>query len=194
MRANVLVDPLTTEIPICGESVPIETDFRRWLLVMEMIEDEDVTDPITRAECLVMIACPVVWEKILAGETFSGDFFAELIDGLIRFASCGGSDDSLASDGERVFDFAQDGEMIYASFMQAYGIDLGMTAMHWHRFMVLLRHLPTESEFMRVVQLRQCDTSKIEDDSLRRRMRRAKAAVRVRNRSDKNKTEVNNNG
>lgn len=192
MSMNILTDPLGTSVTVCGESVPIETDYRRWLLVMEVIGDGEITNPLTRIECLIMIACPTVWKRIIAGEIFSDEFVSELIDAIVRFASCGEAADAGEQEGERVFDFTQDGEMIYASFMQAYGIDLCDVTMHWHKFMALLRHLPAECEFMRVVQLRQCDTSKIEDDSLRRRMRRAKAAVRVK--SKNYKTEVNKNG
>lgn len=180
MRSNILVDPLPTFVSVCGECVPIETDYRRWLLVMEVIGDADISDGITRAECMIMIVCPTVWDRIRNGETFTQEYFDGLIDAVIRFASCGESDDANGTEGERVFDFTQDGEIIYSSFMQVYGIDLCKTEMHWYKFMLLLRHLPAECEFMRVVQLRQCDTSKIEDDSLRRRLRRAKAAVRLR--------------
>ena len=53
--------------------------------------------------------------------------------------------------------------------------------------MELLRNLPAETEFMRVVNLRRTDTAKIENDDLRRRIRRAKASVRIRREEGKEK-------
>ena len=43
----------------------------------------------------------------------------------------------------RAYDFEKDGDMIYASFMQAYGIDLfSIENLHYHKFLALLHNLP----------------------------------------------------
>ena len=69
---------------------------------------------------------------------------------------------------------------LITAFWQAYGVDLTRCRMHWWKFLALLRHLPPESELMRVIRLRACDLSAIGDDSIRRQVRRAKAALRIR--------------
>lgn len=43
-----------------------------------------------------------------------------------------------------------DGSYIYASFLQAYGIDLLQTDMHWHVFCALLVSLPQETMISRI--------------------------------------------
>ena len=78
-----------------------------------------------------------------------------------------------------------DAELILSSFIAAYGIDLTCGEMHWWKFSALLKTLPPECELMRTVSLRMTDTSAIEDDSLRRRVRRAKAAVRIKKETKK---------
>ena len=82
--------------------------------------------------------------------------------------------------GEKIFDFAADSELIFASFLAAYGLDLTKEHMHWFKFMALLKPLSPDSPLMRTVRLRQTDTSEIEDDKLRRQIRRAKNAVRIK--------------
>ena len=45
------------------------------------------------------------------------------------------------SGGERVVDFAQDADLIFAAFMEQYGIDLTEADLHWHKFLALFRGL-----------------------------------------------------
>ena len=44
-------------------------------------------------------------------------------------------------EGGPVLDYEQDEDLIYAAFMQCYGIDLKSEAVHWHKFLALLRGL-----------------------------------------------------
>lgn len=56
----------------------------------------------------------------------------------------------------KTMDFEQDAGLIYAGFLQTYGIDLyaERNKMDWRIFIVLLRGLPENTEFSRVVKLR----------------------------------------
>lgn len=62
--------------------------------------------------------------------------------------------------GGKVFDFIQDGALIYAAFRQAYGIDLveEQGKLHWWKFQALLGGLPSNTKFAEVVRIR---TSKV---------------------------------
>lgn len=54
-----------------------------------------------------------------------------------------------------VMDYLQDAEAIVASFWQAYGLDLEQTtSLHWWTFLALLKNLPAETAFSRIVSLR----------------------------------------
>ena len=54
-----------------------------------------------------------------------------------------------------VMDYLQDAEAIVASFWQAYGLDLEQTtSLHWWTFLALLKNLPSETAFSRIVSLR----------------------------------------
>lgn len=57
---------------------------------------------------------------------------------------------------QKVFDPIQDSQMIYASFRQAYGINLfdELGKLHWWEFNALLQGLPADTMFARIVQIR----------------------------------------
>ena len=60
------------------------------------------------------------------------------------------------SDEPKTMDFEQDAALIYAGFLQAYGIDLyeQRNVMDWRIFIALVRGLPQDTEFSRVIKLR----------------------------------------
>lgn len=57
---------------------------------------------------------------------------------------------------DKTMDFEQDAGLIYAGFRQSYGIDLyeERNRMDWRIFMELVRGLPEQTEFSRVIKLR----------------------------------------
>lgn len=180
MARGILTSRLPTSITLGGTEYPIYTDFRRWILVTELLSEEEVPAGVK--------------VKCAAGMIFSGEnpiardggesLYVEFVREISRFVS-GGTVHGKSSGGrstERAFDFTVDSERIYAAFLQVYGIDLcsPSTSLHFLKFMALLRCLPRETEFMRVVGLRVADPSAIEDDGLRRRVRMARANVRIR--------------
>lgn len=69
----------------------------------------------------------------------------------------------------KYYSFKQDAEAIYSSFYQQYGIDLlyQKQKMHWDQFKALFAGLGPDTYFMRIVQIRQEDVSKLEGDTQR---------------------------
>lgn len=57
------------------------------------------------------------------------------------------------------FDFETDADLIYAGFMQQYGIDLQREDMHWWKFMILLENLGSDTRLQKVMEYRTIDTS-----------------------------------
>lgn len=60
---------------------------------------------------------------------------------------------------QRLFDFEEDGEYIYASFMQAYGIDLidQQGKLPWNRFLALFHGLPDQTKIREIMRIRGMD-------------------------------------
>ena len=55
------------------------------------------------------------------------------------------------------FDFEEDADLIYAGFMQQYGIDLQESDMHWWKFMILLENLGADTRLSRIMEYRTID-------------------------------------
>ena len=57
---------------------------------------------------------------------------------------------------ERCFDFIQDSDLIYAAFLQAYGIDLykEQGKLHWLKFKALMDGLPSDTKLAEVISIR----------------------------------------
>lgn len=190
MAHNLLTDRLPDALVIAGVRYPLYTDFRRWVLVVELFSDE-LVDVGIQVNC----AAKLIFRgenPVKAGRT--AEFYRSLVHGILWFASCGrgvrhpsAKSSVPGKPTEPVFDFSFDADKIFAAFWQTYGIDLCDPAvnLHFWKFMALLRNLPKETEFMQTVALRRTDTSKIGDDELRRQVRRAKASVRIRTEADK---------
>ncbi|WP_342538444.1 Gp15 family bacteriophage protein [Sporosarcina sp. FSL K6-1540] len=70
-------------------------------------------------------------------------------------------------------DFNKDAEYIYASFMQAYKINLyhERGKLHWHEFKSLLSGLPSDTIMQRIIQIRLYEPSKGESSEYKQAMR-----------------------
>lgn len=168
-----LTKGLPGEITVCGEKIPVHCDFRRWILITGLFGEDAL--PMERK--LHAAARILMHEPVFHGDS---GWMTEFAEQIMWFVSCG---EPCTADGtaqEPVFDFDADGDAIFAGFLQTYGIDLTETHLHWWKFMALLRNLPPETEFMRRVELRTLDVSKIEDDGMRKKLRRAKAKIRLK--------------
>lgn len=64
------------------------------------------------------------------------------IEELIKFFNPGQSLPRPCKDGDaKVIDFRQDSDLIFAAFMECYGINLLKADLHWHEFLALLKGL-----------------------------------------------------
>ncbi len=253
----LICDPLPEFIVLGGVRAAVESDFRRWIMVLQVLEEE--ISPSDKAEVIMRIAVKdggaLEEAERRLGERFTDELFAAAVeflscgkvkrrgggfygDGIgkggaageagvrekdggsgefrlheavvhgksvgsgefglcekdggsgefrLREKSVGAGEAGVCGSGkpggflkEREFDFAFDSELIFASFYEAYGIDLDVVRLHWWKFCALLSALPDSTVLMRVVSLRRADLGSIADDDLRKKVRRAKAAVRIR--------------
>lgn len=169
----LICDPMPCEVTVGGKRVRVLTDYKRWLVVWEVLSSS------LPGRLKAELCCHAVVE-----ESVNLDDWEEILKALAAFLLQKDSieeNGSISSyHGEKLFDFAADSELIFASFLAEYGIDLTTEHMHWFKFMALLKSLSPDSPLMRTVRLRQTDTSEIEDDKLRRQIRRAKNAVRIK--------------
>ena len=76
----------------------------------------------------------------------------------------------------KYFDYEQDAEAIFASFMSEYHINLleQRGKMHWREFKALFNGLSENSYMQRIISIRQRDLSDVEDGKMRQQLTGAK--------------------
>lgn len=129
---------LPKTITVEGRDFLIETDFRAWLEFSELIKtNRQLSDYIF----LFKDEFPI-----------GVNFFPQLVEFYINPNSTPNS--TGGSSGDVAVDYVQDGEYIYAGFMQAYGINLLDCDLHWHQFKALFVGLPDDTKIKQIMSMR----------------------------------------
>ena len=135
MPVSILVDELPQTI--CG--VRFNAGYKNIVRFFE-IQESDKSDEVKTAEIVKELFpqavpnSPFIWDEVR------------------RFITMG--EEPEESCGEQVFDFRQDAGRIYASFKQAYGIDLVLENVHWWVFLELFKALPDDTVMKKVIEIR----------------------------------------
>lgn len=153
--------------------IHIDMSYNNILLVLEALNDKELTE----AERATVALHRLIeeFEELIHLLQADGNESLELLYFILREyvgLSIGTSDDEDEEEEEipnteRYYDFTIDSELIYASFMQAYGMEL--FDMHgkleWRRFLALMSGLPQDTTFMEVVGYRSMKIPKKEESS-----------------------------
>lgn len=175
---------LTDKLVIDDEEFPLNLSFDNVLRLFEMWRDEDVPGFVK----------PHFGIRILTGETLEdftveemsevfNEVFEEHIslstveDNHVEYDLAGNPMKTTASNGKQEqapYDIRFDGDYIYASFLQAYGIDLFdvQGKLHWKKFNALLSGLPEGTKFMEVIKIRKWKPQKGDSAEYKEEMRR----------------------
>lgn len=175
---------LTDKLVIDDEEFPLNLSFDNVLRLFEMWRDEDVPEFVK----------PHFGIRILTGETLEdftveemsevfNEVFEEHIslstveDNHIEYDLAGNPMKTTASNSKQEqapYDIRYDGDYIYASFLQAYGIDLFdvQGELHWKKFNALLSGLPEGTKFMEVIKIRKWKPQKGDSAEYKEEMRR----------------------
>lgn len=175
---------LTDKLVIDDKEYPLDLSFNNVLKLFEMWRDEDVPEFVK----------PHFGIRILTGETLEdftveemsevfNEVFEEHIslstveDNHVEYDLAGNPMKTTASNGKQEqapYDIRFDGDYIYASFLQAYGIDLFdvQGKLHWKKFNALLSGLPEGTKFMEVVKIRKWKPQKGDSAEYKEEMRR----------------------
>ena len=158
-RAAYKVVPESVELPD-GRSVQVNADFRVILKCLRVLKNRDLSD---------------AQKEKLVGHYFANAVGVRPFQMLDLFLTDEQKQEEAEEDA--AMDFEQDADAIYASFMQAYGIDLiDIPFLHWNKFKALLAGLGGDTPLGRRVALREMDTSKM-DAKQRAKVEKAKRRV-----------------
>ena len=161
---------LTDELVLGDDVYPLNIAFNKVLKVVELVNDSDIED-IYKPYLAIQIFTGVDFTSKLSPEEATAIFkmiFEEHVriipvKDTVPVLDLAGNpikskirSQSQSEDGERLFSLKYDAEYIYASFLQAYGIDLmdAQNSLHWKKFNALLNGLPSDTKFAEVLKIR----------------------------------------
>ena len=175
---------LTDKLVIDDEEFPLNLSFDNVLRLFEMWRDEGVPEFVK----------PHFGIRILTGETLEdftveemsevfNEVFEEHIslstveDNHVEYDLAGNPMKTTASSGKQEqapYDIRYDGDYIYSSFLQAYGMDLFdmQGKLHWRKFNALLSGLPEGTKLMEVIKIRKWKPQKGDSSEYKEEMRR----------------------
>ncbi len=167
---NLLTEALPYSISVCGINYPINTDFRIWIQIEEILSsDFSAADKLLKCYSLIF-ASKVIPSSV--DETLSS-----IMNFLSPFYNTGGGK-KAAKNNEPLFDFAFDSGLIYAAFLSQYSIDLTSDHLHWWRFLSLFYSL-SPCKFTEVVRIRSTSLSDIGDKTQKSYIRKMKKLYRI---------------
>lgn len=148
---SLLTDRLPVHVEAGGVRWAIDPDFR----LMVELESAAASPDGLGAEALEDLLARFYPQGMPPGPE-------EAVDGMLWFYRCGKGEEEGgggASGKARAYDFEQDAEALYTSFLQAFGIDLTTDPVHWWRFRKLMFGLPAETPFAQRLHYRTADIS-----------------------------------
>ena len=184
-----LVDELVLEIEGKEQTSPLLLSFDRVLKVFELWKDDEVSD----------IMRPFLALRILTGVSFDFLSFEEALEVVqaifeehiqtaekeddVEYDLAGNVMKSSTSKEpeKRLYNVKHDGAYIFASFMQAYKIDLieEIGKLHWKKFNALIVGLPEGTKFVEVVKIRSYEPQKGDSQEYIDNMRKLQREYRL---------------
>ncbi|MEX2784443.1 Gp15 family bacteriophage protein [Streptococcus sp. H49] len=161
---------LVDELVIGDNVYEMNLAFNKVLKIIELVNDEDWPD-LTKPYITLQILTDVDFSQILSLQE-AVDLFKQVFDDHIKLISPKDSAPLLdlagnpikgkvrssakSKSSDRLFSLKYDADYIYASFLQAYNIDLieVQNSLHWKKFNALLNGLPSNTKFAEVLKVR----------------------------------------
>nr|DAF66841.1 MAG TPA: hypothetical protein [Caudoviricetes sp.] len=191
---------LTDKLVIDDKEYALDLSFDNVLKMFEMMRDEDIPEYVKPHFAIRMLISKSLEgetreEKAKSFNDAFEDYSIEELskvfksvfeehiglsnveDNHVEYDLAGNPMKTTASDEPKEkapYDIRFDGDYIYASFLQAYGIDLFdvQGELHWKKFNALLSGLPEGTKFMEVVKIRKWKPQKGDSAEYKEEMRR----------------------
>lgn len=150
-------EDLPESIDANGTILPIFADFRTWVRVDSVIQDNAIPEE---------LKLPVICDLIgINPFVFKGDQ-KDLWDAIMGFYFCDKKpkESHAKTNGRQGYRFEYDMDLIYAAFRQQYNINLLDAKLHWFEFKALFNALSDDTMIIRVIGYRTRDTSSLKGE------------------------------
>ena len=150
-------EELPTRIIADDLEIPVSADFRSWIKADLIMKDRQIPK-----EAKLPVICQYIGLDLSRLDVTIPDLWA----GIFKFYMCEQEPRGEVESDSRAtaYRFDCDWWLIYAAFLQQYGINLLTADLHWFEFRALLDGLTEQTQFIKVVQARLRDTSKLKGE------------------------------
>lgn len=150
-------EELPTRITADDLEIPVSADFRSWIKADLILKDRQIPK-----EAKLPVICQYIGLDLTNLDVTIPDLWA----GIFKFYMCEQEPrgEAVSSSSATAYRFDCDWWLIYAAFIQQYGINLLTANLHWFEFRALLDGLTEQTQFIKVVQARLRDTSKLKGE------------------------------
>lgn len=158
-----LAYPLTQTVDIDGTTYPIDMSFDNILRLIDMLNDDELSDDIQVVTGVRMLIGDVDFDLEIQAKVLNNLFEKLIAKGAEKeqaYDIAGNPMPSInAKSKDELYSLVEDAEYIYASFMQDYGMDLfeHQGKLHWDKFRALLSGLRDDTKFKKVLEIRQME-------------------------------------
>lgn len=184
-----LVDELVLEIEGEEQIFPLLLSFDRVLKFFEMWGDKEIPE-IMRPLLALKILTGVSFENLTVDEAmeivraiFEEHIQTRKVDDEVEYDLAGNVIKTTSSEEphKRLYNLKYDGDYVFASFMQAYRIDLieEIGRLHWKKFNALLVGLPEGTKFVEVLKIRSYEPQKGDSSEYIQKMRELQKEFRL---------------
>ena len=175
---NLFYEDYPTVLKVKNEFIPIITDFREYIKLLDMLNDEEVNG----YEKMLFLQQYFLKEPKNMDEAISRltDFVSmkELND--VHTEESGEGEDTKVEEPKPLFSFALDYPYILAGFWQDYGIDISeIKYLHWWKFRQLFDGLSEKTEIKQRIMYRSIDLSTIKDKDERKRIEKIQRSIKL---------------
>lgn len=156
--------PLENEIEINGKIYPVDMSYDNIIRLLDLLKDTDIDElKSVFIGMKMLLDCNLLEvDKTCDLSLFINAFHTIQKEFVIEKSDIEAPKDLKGNPlpqpkSKEVYSFEHDADYIYASFIQAYGIDLIEVRgeLDWRKFNALLQGLPSDTKFKEVVEIRQ---------------------------------------
>lgn len=178
---NLFYEEYPNSVFIHGKSIPIVTDFREYIKLLDMLKDTELSSK-DKLCILSMYFLEPPSDKETAIKALSGFVAMQGVPraGIQHSNPEDEEESQLEEKKADVFSFSIDYPYILAGFMRDYGIDLAAVKyLHWWKFRMLFDGLSEDTEIKQRIMYRSVDLSAIQNKEERKRIRKIQKSIEL---------------
>ncbi len=172
---SLITSPPAEYITVGGKEYKINTDYRVWIQVEQLLKSLKDSPEETYTRILTLCFTGDGGERLPLPKTWK-----ETIEAIFAFYTANAEKPnekeqrSVGEKAQRIYDFEYDGDYIWAAIMQQYGIDISEMRLHWWKFKALFSSITSDTKMGKIMEYRAVDLSSISDRKMKSQYMRLK--------------------